>query len=70
MRFYISDEASTSAISNRLRDSCPSLFTKDDALVVRATDNLYKSKSIQSVRDRTRLVNEAVSTLQKSIHRQ
>lgn len=67
IRFYIGDDANTSAISDRLRQLCPSLFTVDDASVVQATESIFRAKA--SAQPRHEIVREAVTQLRKSIQR-
>lgn len=60
----------TEATSNRLQAECPSLFTRDDAQVAKATEALIASKLVTSAGERRRLVEQAVATLRRSIQRQ
>lgn len=63
------DDASTKIISNRLRESCPSIYTNDDALVVKATENLYRVKSTVNAKERNQLIDEAITTFLQSIQK-
>lgn len=67
IRFYIGDDASTAAISERLRQLCPTLFTVDDASVVWATENIYRVKA--SAQPRPEMMREAVAQFRKSIQK-
>ncbi|KAL3121487.1 hypothetical protein niasHT_009513 [Heterodera trifolii] len=70
IRFYIGDDASTSAVSERLRLLCPSLFTVDDATVVRAMETICRAKvSTVSGEQRAEIVRTAVVQLRQSIQR-
>uniref|UniRef100_A0A915EQT9 Nucleoporin Nup133/Nup155-like C-terminal domain-containing protein n=1 Tax=Ditylenchus dipsaci TaxID=166011 RepID=A0A915EQT9_9BILA len=57
IRFYVGDDATTVAISNRLRNSCPTLFTNDDALVVKATEIFIGPKIPKRSIQKLNLVN-------------
>ncbi|KAF7639309.1 Nucleoporin_N domain-containing protein [Meloidogyne graminicola] len=67
IRHYIGDDASTAAISERLRSLCPTLFTVDDASVVKATENIYRAKT--STQPRLETIKEAVIQFKKSIQK-
>ena len=45
MNCYLDDSASTDAISERLRDLCPSLFSNDDAVSTKVKTSLQESHS-------------------------
>ncbi|KAI1704219.1 nuclear pore complex protein [Ditylenchus destructor] len=67
IRYYVGDDATTTAITNRLRTSCPTIFTSDDALV--AMDDLYRAKNSTSSGEKQELVKKAVSVMMGSIQK-
>ncbi|KAI1698795.1 nuclear pore complex protein [Ditylenchus destructor] len=67
IRYYVGDDATTVAITNRLRASCPTIFTSDDALV--AIDDLYRAKNSTSSGEKQELVKKAVSVMMGSIQK-
>uniref|UniRef100_A0A914LFQ5 Nucleoporin Nup133/Nup155-like C-terminal domain-containing protein n=1 Tax=Meloidogyne incognita TaxID=6306 RepID=A0A914LFQ5_MELIC len=67
IRHYIGDDASTAAISERLRALCPTLFTVDDASVVKATENIYRAKT--TTQPQLEMIKEAVAQFRKSIQK-
>ena len=58
---YLNDNAATDAISSRLRDICPSLYSSDDAVCSKANEMLQMAKTSQ-----TRMEKEA--QLRESLH--
>ena len=58
---YLSDSASTDAISNRLRQLCPSLYRQEDALSSKAHELLLAAAKLGPGTEKDKLVGEAVS---------
>lgn len=60
VRSYLDDNATTEAVSNRLRDVCPSLYRSEDALFTRAQEILLAARTERSPADRQRMLAEAL----------
>ena len=58
---YLTDNASTDAISNRLRQLCPSLYRQEDALSSKAHELLLAAAKLGPGTEKDKLVGEAVS---------
>ncbi|XP_060597073.1 nuclear pore complex protein Nup155-like [Ruditapes philippinarum] len=63
---YLDDNATTDAISSRLREICPSLYSTDDATCSKANEMLQAGKISQSPAERRRHLVEALR-LYKSV---
>ncbi len=57
---YLSDNASTDAISNRLRTVCPALYHSEDAISSKAHEILITAKQQTNAKEREKLLQEAV----------
>jgi len=58
---YLGDNASTDAISNRLRQLCPGLYRQEDALSSKAHELLLAAAKVSQGGEREKMVSEAVS---------
>lgn len=61
INLYLADNASTDAISNRLREVCPALYNTEDAISSKAHEMLITAKSKSNPHERERLLREAVN---------
>lgn len=61
INLYLGDNARTDAISNRLRDSCPSLYNNDDAIASKAQEILIAAKRQSVSREREKMISDAVA---------
>ena len=61
IQLYLADNASTDAISHRLRNVCPSLYHCEDAISSKAHEILISAKSQTNARERERMLGEAVN---------
>lgn len=57
---YLNDHASTDAISNRLREVCPSIYHEEDATISRAHEILLNAKNIVNQVEREKELKEAL----------
>ena len=57
---YLDDNASTDAISNRLRMVCPSLYNNEDAISSKAHEIMIQAKTQPNMRERQKMLDEAV----------
>lgn len=58
---YLNDSANTDAISNRLRQLCPSLYRHEDALSSKAHELLLAAAKIGNGTEKDKMIGEAVS---------
>ena len=63
---YLDDNATTDAISVKLRSLCPSLYSADDAVCSKANELVFASKSLTNKQDTEKALREALA-LFKSI---
>jgi len=63
MKQYLGDNVSTDAISARLRDSCPSLYSLDDAKCSKASEILQSIIESTSREDRQEKLTQAMQVL-------
>ena len=63
---YLDDNATTDAISAKLRSLCPSLYSADDAVCSKANELVFASRTIASKQDKDKTLKEALA-LFKSI---
>jgi len=63
---YLDDNATTDAISAKLRNLCPSLYSADDAVCSKANELIFASKTIANKQDKDKSLREALA-LFKSI---
>ena len=61
IQLYLADNASTDAISHRLRNVCPSLYHCEDAISSKAHEILIAAKSQGNAREREKMLGEAVN---------
>ena len=66
MALYLDDNATTDAISAKLRNLCPSLYSADDAVCSKANELIFASKTLSSKLDKDKTLREALA-LFKSI---
>ncbi|GAB6032748.1 hypothetical protein CHUAL_011616 [Chamberlinius hualienensis] len=64
---YFGDNASTGAISGRLREVCPTIYKAEDATFSRANELLIESQKTKSRFERENLIQEAIALCQKVI---
>lgn len=57
---YLSDNASVSSISAKLRDVCPSLYKTEDAAYSKANEMLKQAENLQNVDEKEECVKEAL----------
>ncbi|XP_052257804.1 nuclear pore complex protein Nup155-like [Dreissena polymorpha] len=57
---YLDDNATTDAISTRLREICPSLYSTDDATCSKANEMLQLARQSQSPTERRQCLHEAL----------
>ncbi|XP_014679572.1 PREDICTED: nuclear pore complex protein Nup155-like, partial [Priapulus caudatus] len=57
---YLGDNATTDAISSRLREVCPSLYSHNDSVCAKASEVLQMSKSTQNKQDRHGMLEESL----------
>ncbi|KHN83016.1 Nuclear pore complex protein, partial [Toxocara canis] len=69
MRYYLHDNASTSAICGQLRSSCPTLFSEEDATAIKATEMVEEARSMEPSPARTELLAGAIRMLKASVHK-
>ena len=61
METYLNDSANTDAISNRLRQLCPSLYRHEDALSSKAHELLLAAAKLGNGTEKDKMIGEAVS---------
>ena len=60
---YLDDAASTDAISDKLRQVCPSLYRNEDALCTKVNEQLLKARTTTMSRtDKERLLHQSLET--------
>uniref|UniRef100_A0A914YF77 Nucleoporin Nup133/Nup155-like C-terminal domain-containing protein n=1 Tax=Panagrolaimus superbus TaxID=310955 RepID=A0A914YF77_9BILA len=69
VKHYIGDEATTAVISQRLTEECPSLFTSQDAHILKASEHIAIAKSLPLGHERQRAIQTAVDFLRKCVQR-
>lgn len=69
IKHYIGDEATTALISQRLGDECPSLFTQQDAMLLRASEYIATARHLPFGTERFNNVRKAVDIILKSVGR-
>ncbi|XP_013792279.2 nuclear pore complex protein Nup155-like, partial [Limulus polyphemus] len=57
---YLDDNATTDAISGRLREVCPSIFKVEDAVFSKAHEMLVNARNIQSKQEKEKVLREAL----------
>ncbi|XP_019645345.1 PREDICTED: nuclear pore complex protein Nup155-like isoform X1 [Branchiostoma belcheri] len=57
---YLGDDATTDAISSRLREVCPSLYSTEDAVCSKANELLQSAGKIQSSVERMKMLQESL----------
>ncbi|KAK7100912.1 nuclear pore complex protein Nup155-like [Littorina saxatilis] len=63
---YLDDNATVDAISGRLREVCPSLYSTDDATCSKADELLQAARVTQDPRERARQLQEALRLLKSA----
>ena len=63
---YLDDNATTDAISAKLRNLCPSLYSADDAVCSKANELIFASKALANKQEKDKSLREALA-LFKSI---
>jgi hypothetical protein len=61
INLYLGDNARTDAISNRLRDVCPSLYNNDDAIASKAQEILIAAKRQNNQREKEKMIRDAIA---------
>ena len=70
VKHYIGDEATTAVISQRLSDECPSLFTPQDAHILKASEYIATAKNLSMGSfERQKAVQSAVDILRTCVRR-
>ncbi|VDK22360.1 unnamed protein product, partial [Anisakis simplex] len=69
VRHYLGDNATTSAVCNQLRTTCPTLFSDEDATATRATEMLEEAHLMEPCPTRTELIDEAIRMLKVGVHK-
>ena len=57
---YLNDNAATDAISSRLREICPSLYSSEDAICAKGNEMLTVAKATQNKAERDTELREAL----------
>lgn len=65
---YYDDIASTDAISERLRDVCPNLFSSDDAVITKAGELLMLAKRSRDKSEQERILRDALHCYRRVTH--
>lgn len=68
MNCYLDDSASTDAISERLRDLCPSLFSNDDAVSTKAGELLMLAKRSRDKVEQESILKDALQCYRQVTH--
>uniref|UniRef100_A0A0K0CWC2 Nucleoporin_N domain-containing protein n=1 Tax=Angiostrongylus cantonensis TaxID=6313 RepID=A0A0K0CWC2_ANGCA len=68
-RYFLGDEAGTKDLSERLRTLCPTLYSKDDACVTNAMEQLKLASQASSGEVRRNLIDRACELFQQSIEK-
>ena len=61
INLYLGDNARTDAISNRLREVCPSLYNNDDAIASKAQEIIIAAKRQNNPREKDKMIRDAVA---------
>ncbi|KAK6047703.1 hypothetical protein COOONC_14791, partial [Cooperia oncophora] len=67
IKYFLGDEAGTKELSERLRALCPNLYSKDDACVTNAMEQLKLASVANSAAARRNLVDRACELFRQSI---
>lgn len=62
---YLDDNATTDAISNRLREVCPSIFRREDAVFSKAHEKLMLVRTVGNKYEKEQLLKEALQLCQE-----
>ncbi|XP_041042883.1 nuclear pore complex protein Nup155 isoform X1 [Carcharodon carcharias] len=65
---YIGDNASVDAISKHLRDTCPLLYSNDDAVCSKANELLQSARQIQNKAEKEKTMRESLHLYQEIGH--
>ena len=57
---FLSDHAASEAMSARLRQLCPSLYSADDAIITQAAEALAVAKTKSDKEERQRLLEDSL----------
>jgi len=68
IKCYLDDIASTDAISERLRDLCPNLFSSDDALSTKAGELLMLAKRSRDKAEQERILKDSLQCYRQVTH--
>ncbi|EDO30041.1 predicted protein, partial [Nematostella vectensis] len=68
MNCYLEDSSSTDAISERLRQLCPSLYSSDDAVCTKAGELLTLAKKTVNKAEQTHLLKDALQCYRQVTH--
>ncbi|KAJ1351277.1 hypothetical protein KIN20_007259 [Parelaphostrongylus tenuis] len=69
IRYFLGDEAGTKDLSERLRTLCPTLYSKDDACVTNAMEQLKLASQTTSGEVRRNLIDRACELFRQSIEK-
>ncbi|CAJ0914543.1 unnamed protein product, partial [Mesorhabditis belari] len=69
IKYFLGDEAGTRDLSDRLRNVCPTLYSKEDALITNATEMLDRALRQGLTLDSQNIVRTAVLYLKQSINK-
>ncbi|VDM64036.1 unnamed protein product [Angiostrongylus costaricensis] len=69
IRYFLGDEAGTKDLSERLRTLCPTLYSKDDACVTNAMEQLKLASQASSGEVRRNLIDRACELFRQSIEK-
>lgn len=62
---YIGDNSTTDAISSKLRELCPSLFSRDDAIATKATELLQAAMKAETKSNKEEMLRESLELFQQ-----
>ncbi|XP_072448887.1 nuclear pore complex protein Nup155 isoform X2 [Chiloscyllium punctatum] len=65
---YIGDNASVDAISKHLRDTCPLLYSNDDAVCSKANELLQSARQVQNKAEKEKALRESLCLYQEIGH--
>ncbi|XP_065180530.1 nuclear pore complex protein Nup155-like [Sycon ciliatum] len=65
---FLSDHAASEAMSARLRQLCPSLYSADDAIITQAAEALAVAKTKSDKEERQRLLEDSLKLYSKVTH--
>ncbi|KAM7443523.1 hypothetical protein ABFA07_007737 [Porites harrisoni] len=68
IKCYLDDSASTDAISERLRDVCPNLFSNDDAVSTKAGELLMLAKRSRDKTEQERILRDSLQCYRQVTH--